>query len=231
MLKFLEDKTLAESICAIIIVFLIIGFCITLLYYGACGLMGIKPSASDIANIFVASATLLGPIILVFTLNAWRDQHNKQIDKEIVFNLWEELDELQLELMLLTSILEAALNEVDFEKYNDNPQYFPASFNVIKEKLNNISVIGAKLSIKASDLFHIMKSEDYSTKFLPQSIKLDESIRGLYEYTDKVISLKKEIVLNKVFIASFIDVFNELVENVIDRSKSFKLELKKFYKA
>lgn len=102
MLKFLEDKTLAESMCGIIIVFLIIAICITLLYYGACGLLYTSPSGSDVANIFVASATLLGPIILVFTLNAWKDQHNKNLSKEVALVCW---DAVTLNTKLLQDIV------------------------------------------------------------------------------------------------------------------------------
>lgn len=74
LFKLFGDKTLAESMRAIIIVFLGILVCITFLYYVACWLLGTATSGSDVANIFVASATLLGPIILVFTLYAWKDQ-------------------------------------------------------------------------------------------------------------------------------------------------------------
>jgi hypothetical protein len=102
LIKLFGDKTLAESMHAIIIIFLSVAVCITFLYWVACGLLGTSPSGSDVANIFVASATLLGPIILVFTLNAWNDQHNKNLSKDIALVCW---DAVTLNMRLLEDII------------------------------------------------------------------------------------------------------------------------------
>jgi hypothetical protein len=86
-----KEDTNVELVSILILVFVLIAFCVSLFYYGVMHLTGTARSGSDIANIFVASATLLGPLILFFTFNSWKEQYNKTSFKELSVKAVQEL--------------------------------------------------------------------------------------------------------------------------------------------
>lgn len=102
-----KENTYAELVCLLIIVFVVIAFCISLLYYGVSHLIGTSVSGSDIANIFVASATLLGPLILFLTFNSWKDQHKKKILDDNLLELWVHLENFEKLLFEINHFMES----------------------------------------------------------------------------------------------------------------------------
>ncbi|WP_026470344.1 hypothetical protein [Alkanindiges illinoisensis] len=77
-----KDKTLAENVSALLIIYIVILGLSYCLYFA---LVKVGMPTDDFVDISVCASTLLGPIILLFTLTAWKEQHNKSVLKDISF--------------------------------------------------------------------------------------------------------------------------------------------------
>lgn len=77
-----KDKTLAENVSALLIIYIVILGLSYGLYFA---LVKVGMPTDDFVDISVCASTLLGPLILIFTLTAWKEQHNKSVLKDIAF--------------------------------------------------------------------------------------------------------------------------------------------------
>lgn len=83
---------------------------------------------TDIIYIFTACAALCAPILVITTLNLWREQYRSTLNKEVIMNLVKEIEELRQVLLETYELMKSI---------NSNHQRNWAILQLEQNKLNN----------------------------------------------------------------------------------------------
>lgn len=135
-MKFINKENMTY-IGLLLSVFLAICLSIVWLYAKSGNYLAFSPSGSDVANIFVASATLLGPLILVFTLNTWKHQHKRKILDDNLLQVWMHLDDFEKQIYEMREFIASTQNEA-INRYSDYSRelFMKIQQNLLEIRLN-----------------------------------------------------------------------------------------------
>lgn len=187
-----------------------------------------KHTPSDVINIFIWGTYIMAPMILIWTYDSWKEQHNKEISSEMLKDTIDKLLINRHQLFKQMSWFKHHFS-TDCIQQSDNRELF-------EEQLNILLKVEDELMVNLSTIKFILEKELYENKYqkdIGEFRKLLESdiIDPIFE--TKYIILYPAIHMEKIdykkHCASLIDNFYknnqefyviEYLENIIYKLKS-----------
>ncbi len=197
----------------------------------------LKDSISLAISFASVLATLSASYVASLLFNKWQDQHNKIVDKEITFGVISSLNDFLLATQHFYNSYNQVIESLKINNYKIDQENLTEILaylrNVILEHEHSIVLVANNFS----DLAGVMSEDEYqkfNTNFL---VVLECSQLAHKKFIEIINDLKKNQNNEQILQATF-GVFSEVLNflalsegNIIDRTKSIKLELARFYRA
>lgn len=200
-----------------------------------------KESFKDALNfsggLFSGCTTFGAAIIAAHLFNDWRDQHNKTVDKEIIFGVISRLNNYLYEAEIFHTNIGIFIQSI----VNNNYNFTPDDMLKYKETLRNIIVDFENSKrhtiTNYSDLEAVMGEKKY-TEFQDQCKCIcdaaDIYTSNLDEFLNQLITKQYSITELKNNISTRSQLYEYIIISdggLIDRIKAIKKELSAFYRA
>lgn len=226
------------SLCvaAIIFSFLLFSILAVLFFYWG-DTSSVKDALSTVSGIFGGITTIGAAIVGAYLFNDWKEQHNKTVDKEIIFGVIERLNnylyETQFFHMNITIFIQAIRNN-DYHFKPDNMLDFKDS---LRDIIVNFENSKRHLVANYSDLEAVMGERKYK-EFYKQCKHVCDSAdiytSNLDEFFNQLLQKEFSPEQLEAKVDSRLKIYDFIITSnggVIDRIKAIKKELSAFYRA
>lgn len=198
----------------------------------------LKDALSIAASFFGGFATLTAAYIASKMFNDWKDEHNKSVDKEIVFGVISNLNSFLLETQHFHNSISQVVDLSELRQFNLSDDEFTETIKYLRQIIRQHENAIANVTNNYSDLESVMSEYTYEVFATHFQIVIDSLLKVHKSFINDINSLlaqhKTDPKLIKFYFKKFreiLDVVNTYENGVIVRVKAIKKELSKFYRA
>lgn len=187
---------------------------------------------------FGGITTLIAAYIASKMFNDWRVQHNKNVDKEIVFGVISNLNIFLLETQNFHNGVSQVVSSSKLMQFNLSNDQYTETIDYLRQIIRQHENAIAHVANNFSDLESVMLEDGYEVFASHFQIVVD-SLMGVHEcFIGDLNSMLLQYKASPDDIESYFIKFQEILDTVnidengvIVRLKSIKKELAKFYRA
>ncbi|MBJ9370921.1 hypothetical protein [Acinetobacter sp. TGL-Y2] len=235
-----KENNLSKKINNAILAVILFTFISFILIYGLINNSkntDLKDSVSLAISFSSVLATLSAAYIASLLFNRWQDQHNKTVDKEISFGIIASLNAFLLSTQHFYNSYTQAINSLRAKNYQIEGKLFMEFLEYLRKLILDHEHSLTQVANEFSDLAGVMQEEEYQ-QFNKEFLTILQATQLLHQEFINQINNLKTMQNNMQILKGTCDLFENSLDfltlsdgGAIDRIKSIKYELAKFYRA